>query len=329
MTGVVAFLFVLVVPAHAHAGFFSFLERFLKDTSVAETVSYGVHDAPVLSAEPSLGLPAGGVGGAPVQWAGDSSLLPVMGPLGSADIEPYHFDQITTYTVREGDTLSKIAEMFEISVDTIRWANDIGRTDLVRVGDVLVILPVNGIQHTVKKGETLKGIAKQYKADADDIAIYNGLDLDESLGVGVTIVIPDAEPALSPLAQPSSPRRSSAGGQDLGGYFLRPIAWGRKTQGIHGFNGVDLADSCGTPVVASAAGDVLVAKTSGWNGGYGKYIVIAHPNGTQTLYAHLASIFVGPGWHVARGFQIGTIGSTGRSTGCHVHFEVRGAKNLF
>lgn len=325
------FLFVFTIPTHAHAGFFSFLERLLKDASAAEPAPRIDYSSSVLSATPSLELPMGGGGRALVQLVGDSSLLPAVGPLGSiADIDTYHLDQITAYTVREGDTISKIAEMFGVSVSTIRWANDLKRTDLVRVGDVLVILPINGIQHTVKKGETLNSIAKEYKVSAEEIAIYNGLDADKPLEVGITIIVPDAEFPAPPLQQQSSPsRRYTASGRDLGGYFLRPIVGGRKTQGIHGFNGIDLANSCGTPVLASAAGDVLIAKTSGWNGGYGKYIVIAHPNGTQTLYSHLASISVGVGWHVAQGLQIGTIGSTGRSTGCHVHLEVRGAKNPF
>ena len=328
--GVMAFLFVLSIPAHAHAGFFSFLERLLENASASEPAPPVVSSSAVLSASLSLGPFAGGVGGALIQMVGDSSLLPVMGPLGSiADIETYHLDQITTYTVRDGDTISKIAEMFGVSVNTIRWANDLRRTDLVRVGDVLVILPVNGIQHTVKKGETVSSIAKEYKASAEEIAVYNDLDMDDLLGIGTTIIVPDAEFPAPPSLQPSFSQRYGVGGRDVGGYFARPIAGGRKTQGIHGFNGVDLADNCSTPVVASAAGDVLIAKTSGWNGGDGKYVVIAHPNGTQTLYAHLGSITVGAGWHVARGLQIGTIGSTGRSTGCHVHFEVRGAKNPF
>jgi murein DD-endopeptidase MepM/ murein hydrolase activator NlpD len=94
-------------------------------------------------------------------------------------------------------------------------------------------------------------------------------------------------------------------------------------------NGIDLANSCGLPVAASAHGKVLIARTSGWNGGYGKYVVLAHSNGTQTLYAHLASIVVTPGQEIPRGVPIGSIGSTGNSTGCHVHFEIRGAKNPF
>jgi len=110
---------------------------------------------------------------------------------------------------------------------------------------------------------------------------------------------------------------------------MRPIFGGRRSRGIHGYNGIDLADSCGSPVVTSAPGTVIILRSSGWNGGYGKYIVVTHPNGTQTLYAHLSSVLASVGQFVAQGSQIGNIGSTGNSTGCHVHFEIRGAKNPF
>ena len=117
---------------------------------------------------------------------------------------------------------------------------------------------------------------------------------------------------------------------------MRPIVGGRNARatranphGLHGFNGVDLANSCGLPVSAAAAGTIIIVRTSGWNGGYGKYIVVTHPNGVQTLYAHLSTIQTNVGEQVAQGTPIALIGSTGNSTGCHVHFEVRGAKNPF
>ena len=113
------------------------------------------------------------------------------------------------------------------------------------------------------------------------------------------------------------------------GYYLRPISGGTRTQGIHGFNAVDLAASVGTPIMASASGKVIISKNSGWNGGYGNYIVIEHPNGTQTLYAHASKVIVFSGQSVVQGQVIGYVGSTGRSTGAHVHFEIRGAKNPF
>jgi murein DD-endopeptidase MepM/ murein hydrolase activator NlpD len=102
-----------------------------------------------------------------------------------------------------------------------------------------------------------------------------------------------------------------------------------KTQGIHGHNAVDLASSYGTNIMAAADGTVIVAKIGGWNGGYGNYVVINHPNGTQTLYAHMSSISVSVGQGVTQGESIGRMGETGDATGVHVHFEIRGAPNPF
>jgi len=105
---------------------------------------------------------------------------------------------------------------------------------------------------------------------------------------------------------------------------MRPLVGGVRTQGVHGYNGVDIAAPVGTPFLASAAGEVIVARSSGWNGGYGQYIVVRHANGTQTLYAHASQIIVGVGQRVVQGQVIGYVGSTGRSTGAHLHFEIRG-----
>jgi len=105
---------------------------------------------------------------------------------------------------------------------------------------------------------------------------------------------------------------------------MRPLVGGVRTQGVHGYNGVDLGAAEGTPFMASAPGEVIVARASGWNGGYGQYIVIRHDNGTQTLYAHASGIVVGIGQRVVQGQVIGYVGSTGRSTGPHLHFEIRG-----
>ena len=127
-------------------------------------------------------------------------------------------------------------------------------------------------------------------------------------------------------SRPTS-RLRGAGGPSYEGYYIRPIYGGYKSQGLHGYNGVDLAGPLGTPVVAAASGDVIISRQGGWNGGYGNYIVIQHDNGTQTLYGHLRSNVAEVGWHVTQGQLIGYLGNTGRSTGAHLHFEVRGAKN--
>jgi murein DD-endopeptidase MepM/ murein hydrolase activator NlpD len=113
------------------------------------------------------------------------------------------------------------------------------------------------------------------------------------------------------------------------GFFARPLLGGRRTQGIHGHNAVDIAANTGTPIYAAASGKVLVAKSFGYNGGYGKMVIIAHEGKIQTVYAHMNEVYVSPGETVAQGQNIGTVGNTGRSTGPHIHFEVRGAKNPF
>jgi murein DD-endopeptidase MepM/ murein hydrolase activator NlpD len=99
------------------------------------------------------------------------------------------------------------------------------------------------------------------------------------------------------------------------------------TQGLHGFDAVDIGCPTGTPIYAAAAGTVIIAKSAGWNGGYGKYVAIKHDNGTETVYGHMHEVDVQVGETVAQGQQIGEVGMTGRATGPHVHFEVRGAKN--
>lgn len=230
--------------------------------------------------------------------------------------------------MRDGDTIGGIAKMFGVSANTIAWANDISRS-IIRPGQTLVILPISGVQHTVIKNDTLASIAKRYKADLGEIAQYNGLTADAKLAVGDVILVPDGELApIVPLVSATSSLRG-AGGPNYDGYYLRPLIGGRKTQGLHGYNGVDLASYLGAPILAAASGDVIIARDSGWNGGYGIYIVIAHDNGTQTLYAHNSANAVEAGQRVVRGQIIGYVGSTGRSTGSHLHFEVRGAKNPF
>lgn len=317
----------------ANAGIFSFLEKLLGGGG-EEAAFYNSQNIPLLKA-PATTNPKAATGGAVINFVGDSSLLPVVGPMGSvADVETYKLDQITTYVVREGDTLSKIADMFNLRVSDIYWANNLKNGDLVKSGDTLVIFPISGFPYTVKKGDTIKAIAAKYKGDVQEIINSNSnfnLSADGFLEEGITIIIPDVEIEVPRYA----PVRGS-GSLSLPGYFMRPVAGGRNSRatasnprGLHGFNGVDLAVSCLTPVYASASGTVIVARNYGWNGGYGKYVVIAHPNGTQTVYAHLSQIFVSVGQYVSQGFMIGTVGSTGNSSGCHVHFEIRGAAQIY
>lgn len=234
--------------------------------------------------------------------------------------------QISVYVVRKGDTLSEIAEMFGVSTNTIVWANDLKR-GVIKEGQELVILPISGVRHVVKKGDTLKSLATKYKADLGDILSYNGLSADAKVNAGDIVIIPDG---VISAAQTSLARTSSSQTYPVySGFYLRPIVGGRKTQGIHGNNGVDLAAPTGVPILASADGKVIVSRAGGYNGGYGIYVVISHANGTQTLYAHMSKNNVSAGQSVTQGQVIGAVGSTGKSTGPHIHFEVRGAKNPF
>lgn len=321
---------ILLTPLAAHGGVVSFIASlFVAEEAEAEVASSPVNSQNVALLAAAVNPdPNPAKGGGDITVVGGVALLAETGPEGTlANIEENQSGTISTYIVREGDTLSGIAKMFGVTTNTVRWANDISR-GLIRPGQTLIILPISGVQHTVGKGDTIRSIAKKYKADSNEIIQYNGLTEEAVLAVGDVILVPDGTIAPPPLASRAAQLRG-AGGPEYEGYYLRPIINGRKTQGLHGYNGIDLASYLGAPVLASAAGNVLIARSSSWNGGYGNYIVIAHGNGTQTLYAHLSRLAVFAGQNVVRGEIIGYMGSTGRSTGSHLHFEVRGAKNPF
>lgn len=274
-----------------------------------------------------------------VEIVDGSALVAESGPLGTAAdiaLDTPASDQISVYTVHKGDTVATIAKMFGVSANTILWANDLAKGQALVEGRTLVILPVTGVQYTIKKGDTLASIAKKFSADVGDITVFNGIAPNTMLAVGDTIIIPDG--VISTQTASSSGAVSGrviagSGGPAQNGYYIKPVACPR-TQGLHGHNGTDWGCSVGTSVRASASGTVIVASGSGgYNGGYGNYIVISHPNGTQTLYAHLSKVVIGAGDIVKQGQIIGTTGGrpgtfgAGKSTGAHLHFEVRGAKN--
>jgi LysM repeat protein len=263
-----------------------------------------------------------------IQTSGNS-LLANSGPSGTiADVvSATPPDRISVYVVRPGDTLSDIAKMFGVSVNTIVWANNLPNAKSARPGDTLIILPISGVEHTIVKGDTLKSLAKKYDADAEEIAQFNGLDPLDRLAIGSTVIIPGGE--IAAPASVSSPRPSPiivGGGSFQAGYYSNPVPGGIITQRIHGGNGIDIGAARGTPVYAAHGGAVIIAR-GGWNGGYGNYVVITHDNGTQTLYSHLKNMIVSTGQTVIGNQVIGYVGATGRTTGAHLHFEVRGAAN--
>lgn len=264
------------------------------------------------------------------------SLSVVSGPLrvSTEEIDFPETDQISVYEVKKGDTLLDVAKLFGVSVNTIMWANDLKSKTLVK-GDTLIILPITGIKHTVKKGDTVSLLAKKYKADADDIAKYNGITPEATLAIGDTILVPEGEIEIIQPVKPKTTKTIKSRILDTyvnvtpGGFLTRPVLGGRRTQGIHGHNGIDIAATPGTPVVAAASGRAIVVKMGSYNGGYGNMIIISHEGGVQTLYAHLKESYITQGQSVTQGQTIGEVGNSGRSTGPHLHFEVRGAKNPF
>jgi murein DD-endopeptidase MepM/ murein hydrolase activator NlpD len=268
------------------------------------------------------------------------SLKVISGALrvSSEDIDFPVNDTISVYEVKKGDTLADIAKLFGVSKNTIMWANNMS-SQKVLPGDVLLILPVTGIKHTVKNGDTVTSVAKKYKADVDEVARYNGIASDALLAVGDVVLVPEgeieiAEPQAKP--KPKTPKTivktkilDRFTNSTPSGFLARPVIGGIRTQGIHGHNGIDIAATPGTPVLASAGGRVIAARVGGYNGGYGNMVIVLHDNNIQTVYAHLKSVQVSVGDAVNQGEQIGTVGNTGRSTGPHLHFEVRGAVNPF
>lgn len=244
-------------------------------------------------------------------------------------------DEISIYVVKEGDTLSEIADAFNISTNTIRWENNIsGQT--ISVGQKLNILSVTGVKHIVKSGDTVSKIADKYEAESEDIYIFNGITKENGLKVGQVLIIPNG--IIKPVVV--SGTKSSSGGTSVpsntkvqAGYYIRPIP-GRVTSPYgsrHGsfHPGVDLAGVKGvTKVMAAADGAVTkvvrgcVEGRKSCGGGYGNHIEVVHANGTTTRYAHLTSSLVSVGQTVSQGEAIGILGNTGNSTGPHLHFEI-------
>lgn len=239
---------------------------------------------------------------------------------------------LITYTVKEGDTAGKIAANFGVSLNTVLWANNLKSGSLLKPGQELVILPVSGVKHVVQKGDTLSSLAKKYQAVPAEILAFNNLPDEKSLKIGQELIIPNGQlPSNVSLASQAglSPMTSDTSNlPNLKGYFAYPTSGGWNHGILHNYNAVDISNTCGSPIYASADG-IVVEALNGWNGGYGNYVKIQHLNGTLTLYGHLGDLYVTSGKKVTQGQTLGTMSDTGKATGCHLHFEVRGAQNPF
>lgn len=226
-----------------------------------------------------------------------------------------------TYRVKPGDMIGFIAEKHNVTTDTIISVNNIKQSRLIQVGQYLKIPSMTGIIYTVRKdGETPSSIAENYKVSAQQCAAANALALDASLKAGTSLFVPEAE--LDWMTR-----------QEINGdLFHRPLHgryWVSSRYGwrdspfnaskrtFHG--GLDMATSPGTPIYAALDGKVT---TTGFNATYGNYVIITHHSGYKTLYGHMSQITCKKGNFVYTNTMIGRVGSTGMSTGPHLHFTV-------
>jgi len=319
------FLFILIIFCNLAASFFfkgqaAFLMPLKNDNNSQK-------DDPFLSQKGALSLVS-----PEINLVQENSLdgfsLPqsfspqVLGALLGQDL-PQERKEIIDYVVQEGDTLKSIAQKFEISLETLLWANNLTKNSKIKIGENLVVLPVSGTVHIVKNGDTISEIAKTYKASVDEIIAFNELFDGNDIYISDILIIPNGTMPSKPQILAQTPLPES--------YFIFPTT-GKITQGLHWYNAVDIANKCGTPIYAAAAGEVLKVKY-GWNMGMGNYLTILHSAGIVTTYAHLSWIFVNPGEPVALGQKIALMGYSGHtipsgSAGCHLHFGVTGAKNF-
>ena len=254
---------------------------------------------------------------------GEVLIKPTITPFDEEDAVPATLQinkkDIEYYTVQSGDTLSAIAEKFGISINTILWENNLSLSSYIRPGDKLAILPITGISYTVSSGDTLSSIAKKFNTSLEKILAFNNLESPSVIKSRQKLIIPDGKLGYSSLTRTRSIYSSnSASPSDRN--FLWPANSKRITQYYHWrHHAVDIGDKNGAPIYAARAGRV---ERSGWSTGYGYNIVINHGGGIKTLYAHASKLYVKHGQQVSQGEVIGAIGSTGWSTGPHVHFEI-------
>lgn len=231
-------------------------------------------------------------------------------------------DRVIEYKVKEGDTVSTIAEKFGVSGDTIRWANNLkGKNPVLKVGQKLKIPPVTGVVHTVRKGETVYSIAKKYQTEPQGIVDFPFNEFEDletfALLAGQDLFVPDGVvEGAKPVVRPAPQIIARGDGQFLwpaGGRISQHYVWYHK--------GLDIANKSAPGIAAADAGTVTYAGCVRW--GYGCHTIIDHGNGFQTLYAHLSRYYVDVGQAVGRGELIGQMGCSGRCTGTHLHFEIR------
>jgi len=247
-------------------------------------------------------------------------------------IQPRKRNEVITYVVKSGDNITKAAHKFGVKVSTLLWSNNFTIKESLHVGQKLRVPPTDGVFYKVQAQDTLNEIAKAHKIETQEILTYNPIKKKSVLSVGQEIFLPHASKTFVPPRPPTTGRpRSKYSRIESIGFRLRRPTKGVITQGYHrGHYALDIANKINTPIYSAADGIVL-KSVSGWNYGFGKYIIIDHGNGVETLYAHNNVLKVRTGDMVKAGELIALMGNTGNvwgPTGVHLHLEVhiRGRK---
>lgn len=241
--------------------------------------------------------------------------------------------EVMTYTVQAGDTVTGIAANFGLKWTTVMWSNEHleDNPDLLLPGQILNILPIDGVYHLICEGDALSKIAKEYEVEVADITdcSFNGVQSDADLLVGDYLIVPGGRKPYVPVVfRPTYTGPLPADAPRGSGQFVWPTQ-GRLTDPFgyvrnRWHTGIDISNSQGTHVFAADRGYV---RQAGWTQmGYGVLVIIDHGNGYWTYYGHLSAVWIYAGQYVEKGQWIGNIGSTGRSTGSHLHFEIRREK---
>ena len=241
---------------------------------------------------------------------------------------------VIDYTIKTGDTISTIAEEFELNVSTILWENNLTVYNTIRPGDTLKIPPANGVSYVVAKGDNISAISKKFSIGEEEILKANKLDDGSKLAIGVKLFIPGGKKLASPEKQQTKTQTRYTGFSAISDIIEKvpgsksitgnKMVWPAGVRTITQYfswrhSAADIAGPVGTPIYAADSGTVEVL---GWGRGYGNQIVVDHGGGKKTRYAHLSKFYVKKGEKVTKGQAIAAMGSTGNSTGPHLHFEV-------
>ncbi len=231
---------------------------------------------------------------------------------------------VEQYIVREGDTLGAIADRYGLNLSTILWANQLSFRSTIRPGDTLKIMQKDGVTHTVRSGDTLSSIARKYSIDLNEILLENQLASADRLKIGVDLFIPGGEPltvsALTPRSTSVKNLFTPPSKNPVVSGWVWPTDWRVITQ-YFGWKhtGLDIDGDYSTLNYAARDGKVVF---SGWKGGYGLSVEVDHGDGYMTRYAHFSKLTISFGDVVNAGQALGVTGTTGRSTGTHLHFEI-------